>query len=395
MEIIEGARIPIWSWASDLEQGALDQARTLANLRPARHHIALMPDAQPAYSMPVGGVLFTENAVVPYAIGIDIGCGVMLAKTNLIWEDTLTPEKLRNVLRQLSRDVPTGINKHKQPIITRDRLLALMGSDLPERNIINPSWFEAALFQAGTMGGNNHFQELQRDPETNQVYFMLHSGSRAFGKNICEHHARVAKAWCRRQREALVDEELAWLPLDSDEGQAYFEAMEFGLRWAEVNRRLMMDAAERALRKHASVHTFTRLTGIHHNYAAQETHYGIAGVVHRKGAVHAGHGELVLVPGSMGTASYLAEGLGAEASFITCQHGAGRALSRNAAKKRKSAEETKAEMREWGIEYITGRPEDSASEAAFAYRSVDAVMAASADLVRPLRRLVPLGVIKA
>jgi tRNA-splicing ligase RtcB len=170
--------------------------------------------------------------------------------------------------------------------------------------------------------------------------------------------------------------------------------MTFALRWAEVNRKVMMDAAEAAFRKHASVHEFERLVDVHHNYAAPETHFGITGPVHRKGAVRAGKGDLVLIPGSMGTASFIGEGLGSADSFETCQHGAGRVLGRNAARKLKSPEEVKQEMSDWGIEFISNEPKSAAEEAAFAYKDIDGVMAASADLVRPVRRLVPLGVVK-
>ena len=392
--LIEGARLPVWSWATDAEEAALSQARNLANLEVARHHVALMPDAHPGFGMPIGGVLLTEGAVVPYAIGVDIGCGVQIARTNLVWEDNFGPEKLRNVLRQIQRDVPTGFTSHKAPVMARDRLLDVMGMDLPGKRSVQPSAFDGALKQVGTLGGGNHFLEVQRDPATNEVFFMLHSGSRSLGKKLCDVHAKVALEWCTATGHELPDRDLAWLPLDSDEGAAYWEAMSFALRWAEVNRRVMMDAVEAAFRKHASVHEFERLVDVHHNYAAPETHSGISGTVHRKGAVRAGTGDLVLIPGSMGTASFIGEGLGSAASFETCQHGAGRVLGRHAAKRLKTPEEVQQEMAEWGIQFISNEPHSAAEEAAFAYKDIDGVMAASADLVRPLRRLVPLGVVK-
>jgi tRNA-splicing ligase RtcB len=170
--------------------------------------------------------------------------------------------------------------------------------------------------------------------------------------------------------------------------------MEFALRWAELNRRQMMDRVEAAFRKHASVHRFERLTDIHHNYAVPEDHAGVRGIVHRKGAVRAGAGDMVLIPGSMGTASYIGEGLGNAASFETCQHGAGRVLGRNAAKRAKTSEEVFAEMAAWGIEFVSNEPRTAAEEAAFAYKDIEGVMALSADLVRPVTRLRPLGVVK-
>jgi tRNA-splicing ligase RtcB len=170
--------------------------------------------------------------------------------------------------------------------------------------------------------------------------------------------------------------------------------MTFALRWAELNRRQMMDRVEAAFRKHASVHRFERLVDVHHNYAAPETHVGVEGIVHRKGAVRAAAGDTVLIPGSMGTASYVGEGLGNPDAFETCQHGAGRVLGRNAAKLAKRSDEVFAEMAAWGIEFISNEPKTAAEEAAFAYKDIESVMAQSADLVRPVTRLRPLGVVK-
>ncbi|HEX7950558.1 MAG TPA: RtcB family protein, partial [Candidatus Limnocylindrales bacterium] len=355
-------------------------------------HVALMPDAHSGFGMPIGGVLFAEGAVVPYAIGVDIGCGVQLARTNLVWEDTLDPSKLRAVLRQIQRDVPTGFEVHKQAPMSRDRMLELMGLELPDG--IAPAWLDRTVHSVGTLGGGNHFLEVQRDDE-NRVHFTLHSGSRNLGKQICDAFAKRALAVARRDGRELPDPELAYLRFDTDEDAGrYWAAMTFALRWAELNRRQMMDRAEAAFRKHASVHRFDRLVDVHHNYAAPEEHAGTRGIVHRKGAVRAGAGDTVLIPGSMGTASYVGEGLGNPAAFETCQHGAGRALGRNAAKRAKTSAEVFAEMAGWGIEFISNEPRTAAEEAAFAYKDIEAVMTASADLVRPVTRLRPLGVVK-
>ena len=392
MEIIEGARLPIYSWASEIEEGALRQARNLGNLEVAIDHAALMPDAHSGFGMPIGGVLFTAGAVVPYAIGVDIGCGVQIARTNLVWEDSLTPQKLRAVLRQIQRDVPTGFAVHKQAPMKLDRMLELVGVETPSS--IARGWLDRALVSVGTLGGGNHFLEVQRD-ETNAVYFMLHSGSRNLGKQICDLFAKRALAVDRAAGRELPDPELAYLRFDEDaDADRYWDAMTFALRWAELNRRQMMDRVEAAFRKQASVHTFDRLVDVHHNYAAPEDHAGVRGIVHRKGAVRAGAGDTVLIPGSMGTASYIGDGLGNADSFETCQHGAGRALGRNAAKRAKTSAEVFGEMAAWGIEFISNEPKTAAEEAAFAYKDIESVMAQSADLVRPVTRLRPLGVVK-
>jgi tRNA-splicing ligase RtcB len=392
METIEGARLPVYSWATGIEEQALKQARNLGDLEVAVDHAALMPDAHSGFGMPIGGVLFTSGAVVPYAIGVDIGCGVQIARTNLVWEDGLTPEKLRAVLRQIQRDVPTGFSVHKSAPLPRDRMLELMGVDVPRS--VQRGWVDRAMVSLGTLGGGNHFLEVQADAE-NRVHFMLHSGSRNLGKQICDVFAKRALEACRAHGRELPDPELAYLRFDDDaEADSYWEAMVFALRWAELNRRTMMDRVEEAFRKHASVHRFERLVDVHHNYAARESHAGVAGIVHRKGAVRAGAGDIVLIPGSMGTASYIGEGLGNPLAFETCQHGAGRVLGRNQARRLKRPDEVVAEMAGWGIEFISNEPKTAAEEAAFAYKDIERVMAQSADLVQPVTRLRPLGVVK-
>jgi tRNA-splicing ligase RtcB len=392
VQILTGARLPIYSWASDVEADALRQALNLGNLEIAIDHAALMPDAHSGFGMPIGGVLFTKGAVVPYAIGVDIGCGVTIARTNLVWEDNFDPEKLRKVLRQVQRDVPTGFSVHKKAPVTRERMLDLIGLE-PPAALARP-WLDRALVSLGTLGGGNHFLEVQRDEE-NRVWFMLHSGSRNLGKQICDAFAKRALSICRRAGRELPDPELAYLAFDEDDdAHAYWDSMTFALRWAELNRRQMLDRVEESFRKHASVHRFERLVDVHHNYAAIEEHAGERGFVHRKGAVRAGEGDTVLIPGSMGTASYIGEGLGNEDAFETCQHGAGRVLGRNQAKRLKSSEEVFAEMAGWGIEFVSNEPKTAAEEAAFAYKDIDTVMAQSADLVRPVTRLRPLGVVK-
>ncbi|MHB8892173.1 MAG: RtcB family protein [Candidatus Limnocylindrales bacterium] len=392
MHVIEGGRLPIWSWAADAQGATLDQARNLANLDVARDHVALMPDAHAGFGMPIGGVLFTDGAVVPYAVGVDIGCGVALARTNLVWEDSLTPEKLRAVLRQVARDVPTGFAVHSKAPMTTERMVELVGGDPPPS--IARGWIDRAALSLGTLGGGNHFLEVQCDDER-RVHFMLHSGSRNLGKQVCDAFVKQARDACRAARRDLPDPDLAYLRFDDDpEASAYWAAMRWAMGWAALNRRVMMDRAEAAFRKHASVHRFERLGDVHHNYAEAETHGGVRGIVHRKGAVRAAAGETVFIPGSMGTSSYVGEGLGNPASFETCQHGAGRALGRNEARRRKTSEEVFAEMSALGVEFLSGEPRTAAEEAPFAYKDIDLVMAASADLVRPVLRLRPLGVVK-
>ena len=380
-------RVPIKSWVAELEGGALEQATNLSNLPFAIRHVALMPDAHAGYGMPIGGVLFAERAVVPYAIGVDIGCGVALVETDLTVE-TLSPGDLDRVLEEIDAGVPTGFQTLEAPV---DREVAVAAIGLERPDSVQKPWFDRALRQLGTLGGGNHFLEIQRD-ESGSVFVMLHSGSRSLGKAICDEYHKRALAQDRAWHSILPHDELAFLPVGTDDFTSYWSAMTFALRFAEVNRSRMLDVVEGAFGTFTKIGRFERVVDVHHNYAAWENHFGQNGIVHRKGAVRARAGEIVLIPGSMGTASYVGEGLGNAESFETCQHGAGRAMSRHAARKAKTSDEVYAEMAGIGIVLRSSEPKGVAEEAAFAYKDIETVMAASASLVRPVRRLTPLGV---
>lgn len=400
-----GMRVPLKSWVpNDLDEKTQAQAFNLTRLPMVQSHVALMPDAHAGYGMPIGGVLFTRDAVVPYAIGVDIGCGVQIAETNLVWEDNFDKQKLKEVLRQIQRDIPTGFSTHKiAPVNVQDlysKLELSKNIDIAEfmetqdqLNAPYEHWLNKVLLQLGTLGGGNHFLEVQRD-EAGRVYFMLHSGSRSLGKNICDFYVKSALALNKKWHSELPDSELAFLPTGTPEYSGYWSAMNFALSWAELNRETMTDRVHEAFKKHASVKHFKVLTDVHHNYASWENHGKMNGIVHRKGAVRARLGEMVLIPGSMGTNSYIATGLGNSDSFQTCQHGAGRAVGRNAMKKKMSSDDVFADMKARGIEFISNEPESAAEEAAQAYKNIDEVIEASADLIKPTVKLWPLGVVK-
>jgi tRNA-splicing ligase RtcB len=389
MNVISEGRIPIMNWASKLDQGAHDQAVNLANLPFAISHVALMPDAHTGFGMPIGGVLFADKAVVPYGIGVDIGCGVTLARTD-VTVGKLKSDRLRRVLDKIERSVPTGMRSHGHRV-DREEALAEIGRPVPDS--IDRAWWDHAVDQLGTMGSGNHFLEVQRDTD-GRVYVMLHSGSRHLGKTICDTFYKRALALNERWHSQLPHKELAYLPAGTREFDAYWSAMEFALRYAEVNRARMLRAAEEAFWTLTAMGSWERVVDIHHNYASWESHKGRNGIVHRKGAVRAREGETVLIPGSMGTASYIAEGLGNPESFETCQHGAGRAMSRTAARAQKSSGQVYEDMDKLGVQLLCSEPRAVAEEAAFAYKDIDEVMAVSADLIRPIARLTPLGVVK-
>lgn len=382
-------RVPIKSWAGELDPRTLEQATNVSNLPFAIDHVALMPDGHAGYGMPIGGVLFADKAVVPYAIGVDIGCGVALVETDLTVDD-LPPAELEKVLASIDRGVPTGFDTLKAPV---DREVALESMGIAKPESVKDVWFDRALSQLGTLGGGNHFLELQQD-EAGTVFVMLHSGSRNLGKTICDEFHKRALALNRAWHAELPHDELAFLPVGADDFAGYWSAMEFALRYAEVNRSRMLDVVERSFEHLTKIGRFDRLVDVHHNFAAWEHHAGQNGIIHRKGAVRARAGEVVLIPGSMGTASYVGEGLGNAESFETCQHGAGRALSRTAARKAKTSREVYDEMAVLGVVLRSSDPKGVAEEAAFAYKDIESVMAASASLVRPTKRLTPLGVVK-
>lgn len=386
MNVLQDGGKPIKVWATDLEDGAREQAVNLSRLPFVISHVALMPDAHQGYGMPVGGVLFADKAVVPYAIGVDIGCGVSLISTEMSVADL--GDKVPTFLAQIARDVPHG----NGPQANRKTPLGEpfgSGLDADERLA---KVLAAADVQLGTLGGGNHFLELQADDD-GRVWFMLHSGSRSVGKKICDHWHKVALALNRQWYSDLPHPELAYLPWGTVEQKGYWDEMNLALTWAEENRRLM---AEQVINAFAITWgaPAVQMLDVHHNYAAWESHRGRNGIVHRKGAVRARLGDTVLIPGSMSTGSYVAEGLGNPDSFETCQHGAGRARSRGATRRMTTLDEMNAGLEAAGVVLVTPDRQAVIDESALAYKDIESVMAASADLVKQTRHLRPLGVVK-
>lgn len=365
----------------------MDQADNLARLPFVISHVALMPDAHQGYGMPIGGVLFADRVVVPYAIGVDIGCGVVLVRTDLTAEEFIASRE--KALAQILRDVPVGNGPHGN-----HQTQTVEPESLNKSGVIQWGWAEKASYQLGSLGGGNHFIELQADDE-DRVYLMLHSGSRSLGKNICDHFHKEALHLNRMWFSDLPDKELAYLPFESDVAPRYWQAMEIALDFAERSRAHMVLAVENALRRTVRNDiVFEQIVDTHHNYAAWENHKGQNGIVHRKGAVRARTGEDVLIPGSMGTVSYWARGLGNPESFQTCQHGAGRAMSRGVARRQFSIEKVKQELADAGTMLLAYDIDSTTDEAPGAYKDIEDVMLHSSDLVEVVQRLRPLGTVK-
>jgi len=384
IKTIHTERIPIKLWLPDIEEIALQQAKNLANLPFAKFWIAVMPDAHPGFGMPIGGILAAKDTVVPNAVGVDIGCGMCSVKTNLTEISTDTLKKIMGEIRQL---VPLGFNHHKKP---QDKNLMPGSNNVSFNGSIVLQEYNNALTQIGTLGGGNHFIEIQKGSD-GFVWLMIHSGSRNIGFKVAEYYNRLAGSLKEKFNSKVPREwQLDYLPADFKEGQQYLAEMQYCVDFALANRKLMM---ERIL---AIVNNITRaqfepMINIAHNYAALEEHFGEKVFIHRKGATKADAGLVGIVPGSMGSTSYIIEGLGNEESFSSCSHGAGRKMGRNEAIRSLNLEEEQKKME--GI--IHGlRTKRDLEEAPSAYKNIDEVMENQKDLVKIKVSLKPLAVIK-
>lgn len=381
MRAIDSERVPIKLWLDDIEEGALQQARNLANLPFVHKWVAIMPDSHQGYGMPIGGVLATKGVIIPNAVGVDIGCGMGAVQTSINSIDTHT---LKAIMGRVRAAVPVGFNHHKGA-------QAWDGFDrAPDIPIIQQE-LDSARKQLGTLGGGNHFIEFQADEE-GTLWIMLHSGSRNFGLKAAKVYHKRAQTLCERWHVQLPDDELAFLPIEDPAGSEYYAAMSFCLEFAQASRDHMMSSILRIVEEVAGGHELRRVN-IHHNYAAMEHHYGENVWVHRKGATRVRAGEAGIIPGSMGSSSYIVEGLGNPESFHSCSHGAGRKMGRKQAERVLDLSEEQAKMDAIGV--IHGlRGKGGLDEAPGAYKDIDTVMSNQTDLVKITTRLRPLGSIK-
>lgn len=386
-------RVPIISWAKEIDERTLEQAINLADLPFAYHHVAVMADAHMGYGMPIGGVLAAENAIIPNAVGVDIGCGVRICETNLKYPEMVGGRTsnaketvLHTILSQISRDIPLGFRHHNK------KQEADLFKKIPKIEILLKEE-ENAKTQVGTLGGGNHFIEIQRD-EDNNIYLMVHSGSRNYGKKTADHYYKRAIEYDKKNNLEITHKELSWFPFDSKEGREYFEAMNFCLDFAKENRKQMMGKVENSMKKYIPDFESKFVYNIHHNYASKENHFGKEVIVHRKGATQAKKDQICLIPGSMGTKSYIAKGLGSPDSFESCSHGAGRTLGRKEAKRKITVQHVMEHLKEQNVLIFTPSKRDLPEEAAEAYKNIEEVMSDQKDLVEITHELTPLGVVK-
>ena len=382
-------KIPLKLWLDDPEEGALEQAKNLANLPFAFKHVCLMPDAHQGYGMPIGGVLATENVIIPNAVGVDIGCGMCFVETN-IEAKSVSKDTFIKIMKNIRNHIPIGFNHHKQ---NQDADLMPKGHNIDELIIVKEQYYRA-LKQLGTLGGGNHFIELQKSHK-GFLCIMIHSGSRNFGYLVAEYYNNLAKQLNAEHNPFNVPANalLAYLMFDSKEGQLYFKEMNYCTEFALANRKLMLERIKYVIGNSIKDVTFSPMVNIAHNYAAQEEHFGKMVLVHRKGATSAKKGETGIIPGSQGTKSYIVEGLGNPESFMSCSHGAGRVMSRTSAIKNLSLEEEKEKLDKLGIIHSI-RGKNDLEEASSAYKDIEEVMALQADLVKIVIELEPLAVVK-
>lgn len=371
----------LWTPVEEVESQALTQLRNIASL-PWVAHVAVMPDVHFGKGATVGSVIGMRGAVSPAAVGVDIGCGMGAVRTSLGAGDL--PESLKAIRSDLEDAIPVGFAAHDEPARPHDPGLRselkqlLEGFDDLDASVKDLRG--RAGKQLGTLGGGNHFIELCLDTES-RVWLMLHSGSRNIGKTLAEVH--MARARTLEHNRALADPDLAVFLAGTEEMAAYRRDLEWAQRYAMLNRRLMFDLYAQVLRRHFPEVRFDAPVLCHHNYVAEETHHGEALLVTRKGAISARAGQLGVIPGSMGTRSYIVRGLGNAESLHSASHGAGRKMSRGEAKRQFSvkdlAEQTAGvECRKDGgvLDEIPG-----------AYKPIEQVMEYQKDLVEIVAEL--------
>jgi tRNA-splicing ligase RtcB len=377
-----------------VDEATWTQIRHLAALPILAGPIAIMPDVHLGKGAAVGSVIPTRGAIIPAAVGVDIGCGMVAVRTTLTAGDL--PDSLSAIRAQIEGDVPVGFAAHKAPLALDDRTPeramlarsrdALMHRFLRLRIMARVGKYDAkrVSHQLGSLGGGNHFIELTLD-EADRVWIMLHSGSRNIGNTIGTTAITLARRRAEREHIHLPDRDLAWLVEGDADFDEYVEGLRFAQDYAALNRDLMIDLVLAALGRTFPGPIAVRESAVncHHNYAGIEAHDGQSMWITRKGAVSARDGELGIIPGSMGTTSYIVRGKGNPAAYASCSHGAGRRMSRSEARRRFSRADLAAQTA--GVE--CRKDAGVIDELPAAYKDIDQVMAAQADLVQIVHTL--------
>ncbi len=387
VKVINNRSVKIWT--DKVEDSAMSQIENLTTLPFLFHHLAIMPDVHAGKGMPIGGVLACKDVVIPNAVGVDIGCGMCAVETNLKASEIPAEVLRKQIMRGIRRRIPLGKNHHKE---LQDEKFLPEGFDIDKMEIVKRRQ-HAIRYEIGTLGGGNHFIELQKDEE-DTLWIMIHSGSRNLGKQVGDYYNEIAAKLNERWYSAVSPEiHMPFLARQTQEFNMYWNEMQYCVAFALCNRKLMMERIEEVIADSIKEVEFEPMINIAHNYAAIEHHFDCDVIVHRKGATLARKGVTGIIPGSQGTASYIVEGLGNPESFCSCSHGAGRLLSRKSAIETLDLQQEIAMLEAKGIVHAV-RSRDDLQEASGAYKDIDEVIANEADLVKVKTKLLPVAVIK-
>jgi tRNA-splicing ligase RtcB len=377
-QVIEGGRVPVKVWTTDIEPEAVQQLKNTAALPFVFKHVSVMPDVHWGMGATVGSVVATKGAVCPAAVGVDIGCGMIAAKIK-----GLRGEQLGNLIHlrhSIERSIPVGFNENK----TITEPVAAWSGWGEWDGLSQKHSLEKAQAQVGSLGGGNHFIEVCLDT-AGEVWVVLHSGSRGIGNKLASGHIEGAKDLMRRMFIELPDPDLAYFAMGTPEFKAYMRDLLWAQDYALENREEMMRRVLKDLKHHLKLEVLEveQKVNCHHNFAKMENHYGENVLVTRKGAVRAQAGDMGIIPGSMGTRSYIVRGLGNPESFNSCSHGAGRRMSRNKARKAFTREDLIAQTA--GVE--CRKDAEVIDEIPGAYKPIEDVMAHQSDLVEIVAEL--------
>lgn len=393
-KIISKGKVPVKIYTDEIEPDAMQQLYNIAQLPFIHSHIAAMPDVHMGKGAAIGTVIPTKGAIIPAAVGVDIGCGMNAIRLSIKAKDL--PDNLRAIRLAIEEAIPVGFDMHKSDCAPKSTITALSGGldrILDKHNKIKAMQkkpYQTWVRQIGTLGGGNHFIELCLD-ENDDVWVMLHSGSRGIGNAIGQYFIALAKKDMEQHNVRLPDRDLAYFTEGARYFDDYVEAVEWAQDYALINRREMMQLILKALTKKLRKFGVTKeAINCHHNYVTREFHFGETVFITRKGAIRAGTDELGIIPGSMGDKSYIVRGKGNPQSFCSCSHGAGRTMSRTAAK-RQFGEQDAIRQTE-GVE--CRKDKGIIDELPAAYKNIDTVMAHQHDLVEVVHTLKQIICIK-
>ncbi|MES9924148.1 MAG: RtcB family protein [Candidatus Thiodiazotropha endolucinida] len=388
LQTLNKGKVPVLIWTGDTESTALNQLANVSQMPFIHHHVAAMPDVHAGIGATVGSVIPTKGAIVPAAVGVDIGCGMNAIRLSLTASEL--PDSLRMVRNRIERAIPVGFDIHKRDPVKRSTVVPLakrLDQILDRHPAIAKMQrkrpYDVWVRQLATLGGGNHFIELCLD-ENEAVWVMLHSGSRGIGNVIGRYFINLARKDMGDQLGRLPDRDLAYFTEGAQHFDDYVEAVAWAQDYAMINRREMMQQILDALALQLSPFSITKeAINCHHNYVVREYHFGADVYVTRKGAIRAGEGELGIIPGSMGAKSYIVRGKGSEKSFCSCSHGAGRRMSRTKAKRQFNRADLESQTR--GVE--CRKDKGVIDEIPGAYKDIDQVMANQSDLVEVVHTL--------